>query len=179
MKKFVLALTVTRIMLAPIILIISIFFENYWAAFLLFNIAALTDYFDGKLARDYGVETRLGAILDPIADKVLLVFIIITVISITQDFHVSAMSAFILGREFWVSALREYAQSSEQSSATEVTFIAKSKTTFQFIALSMFLLGEAAQLALVSFLANFVLFLALILSYKSAIDYSQRLLKLK
>ena len=70
MKKFVLALTVTRIMLAPIILIISIFFENYWAAFLLFNIAALTDYFDGKLARKIGVVSSFGKEIDSLADVV-------------------------------------------------------------------------------------------------------------
>ena len=179
MKKFVLSLTLARMALAPLILVVCIFFENYWLAFFLFNFAALTDYFDGKIARHYGVESRLGAILDPIADKVLLVFIIISIITFAQSITVTLLSAFILGREFWVSAIRELASSSKQSAATKVTFIAKTKTATQFIALSMYLLGEAANFAIVSFLANFVLFLSALLAYQSAINYTQSLFSSK
>ena len=85
MQKLVLSLTLFRILAAPFIFISAIFLENYWLAFWLFNFAALTDYFDGKLARTYQVESRLGAILDPIGDKLLVLFAIITVIVFTQD----------------------------------------------------------------------------------------------
>jgi len=176
MQKLVLSLTLFRILAAPFIFISAIFLENYWLAFWLFNIAALTDYFDGKLARTYQVESRLGAILDPIGDKLLVLFAIITVIVFTQDFYVALMGAFILAREFWVSALREYASAHNNPKATTVTFMAKTKTTVQFIALSMYFLGSAADLALMTFLASFVLFIAVLLALKSAIDYTQNTL---
>ena len=177
MHKLVLSLTLFRILAAPFILISHIFLENYWLAFWLFNIAALTDYFDGKLARAYQVESRLGAILDPIGDKLLVLFAIITVIVFTQDIFVALMGAFILAREFWVSALREYVSSQNNSKATKVTFIAKTKTTVQFIALSIYFLGSAADLALMTFIANFFLFMSVLLALKSAIDYTNNALK--
>ena len=177
MQKLVLSLTLFRILAAPFIFIFSIFFESYWLAFWLFNIAALTDYFDGKLARAYKVESRLGAILDPIGDKLLVLFAIITVIVFTKDIFVALMGAFILAREFWVSALREYVSAQNNSKATKVTFIAKTKTTVQFIALSIYFLGSAADLALMTFIANFFLFMSVLLALKSAIEYTNNALK--
>ena len=176
MQSFVLSITLFRIFVAPVIFISTIFFEHYWLAFWLFNLAALTDYFEGKLAREFNVESRLGAILDPIGDKLLVLFAIITVIVFTQDIYVALMGTFILAREFWVSALREFSSTNNISNATKVTFVAKAKTTFQFIALSMFFLGFASDLALVTFLASFVLFIAALLAYKSAIDYTKNTL---
>jgi len=177
MQKLVLSLTLFRILSAPFVFISAIFIENYWLAFWLFNIAALTDYFDGKLARTYQVESRLGAILDPIGDKLLVLFTIITVMVFTQDSYVALIGVFILAREFWVSALREYSSSQNNSKATTVTFIAKTKTMVQFIALSMYLLGSATDLALMMFIASFVLFVAALLALKSAIDYTYNALR--
>jgi CDP-diacylglycerol--glycerol-3-phosphate 3-phosphatidyltransferase len=178
MQSLVLGLTLFRILAAPFIFMSAIFLENYWLAFWLFNLAALTDYFDGKFAREFNVETTLGAILDPIGDKLLVLFAIITVIVLTQDIYVAFMGAFILAREFWVSALREFSSSYNISNATKVTFVAKTKTTFQFIALSMFFLGTAADLALVTFLASFIFFVAALLAFKSAVDYTLNILKI-
>ena len=177
MQSFVLSLTIFRIFAAPFVFIFAIFFENYWLAFWFFNLAALTDYFDGKLARHFKVESKLGAILDPIADKLLVLFAIITVIVFTQDIYVAFMGAAVLAREFWVSALREYSSSQNLSNATVVSYIAKLKTTIQFVAIDMYLLGAASNLVLINFLANFVLFLATILAFKSAIDYSVNIFK--
>jgi CDP-diacylglycerol--glycerol-3-phosphate 3-phosphatidyltransferase len=172
MQSFVLSLTLFRILAAPIIFIAAIFLENYWLTFWLFNLAAITDYFDGKLARVFQVESRLGAILDPIGDKLLVLFAIISVVVFTQDIYIAFLSSSILAREFWVSALREFSSAQDISNATKVTFVAKSKTTFQLIAISMFFLGAAADIALVTFLAKFMLFIAVLLAFKSAIDYT-------
>jgi len=178
MQSLVLSLTLFRILTAPLIFILAIFFEDYFLAFWLFNLAALTDYFDGKLARGFQAETALGEILDPIGDKILVLFAIISVIVFTQDAYVAFMSVFILAREFWVSALREYNSSCNISNLTKVTFVAKAKTTFQFIAISMFFLGAATELALVTFLASFALFIAVLLSCKSAIEYTRNTFKI-
>ena len=178
MQILVLSLTLFRILAAPFVFISAVFLDHYWFAFWIFNFAALTDFFDGKLARDFGVESRLGAILDPIGDKLLVLFSIITVVILIQDIYVALMGALILGREFWVSALREFSSTNNISNATKVTFIAKVKTTLQFIALSMFFLGVAADFALVKFLASFTLLIALLLALKSAIDYTKNTLQI-
>ena len=178
MKSLVLSLTLLRILAAPIIFISAIFLENYWLAFWLFNLAAITDYFDGKLARQFKVESRLGAILDPIGDKLLVLFAIIAIIIHTQDIYVASMGTLILAREFWVSALREYSSSHNISDTTKVTFIAKAKTACQLIALSMFFLGTAAEFALATFLASFILFIAVLLACKSAINYTKNTFKI-
>jgi len=175
MQLIVLSLTLFRIMAAPFIFISVIFFESYWFSFWLFNLAALTDYFDGKLARDFKVESKLGVILDPIGDKLLLLFAIVTVMIFTQEIYVALMGTFILAREFWVSALREYSSAENIANATTVTFVAKLKTTFQFISLSMFFLGAATELALVTFLANFLLLIAVLLGWKSAVEYTNNI----
>ena len=172
MQSFVLSLTLFRIFAGPFIFISAIFLESYWLAFWVFNLAALTDYLDGKLARDFRVESKLGAILDPIGDKLLVLFAIMTLITFSQDIYVTFMGALILAREFWVSALREFSSSNDITNATKVTFAAKVKTTFQFIAISMYFFGTAMNLALVTFLATFVLLIAMLLAIKSAIDYS-------
>ena len=172
MQSLVLSLTLFRILAAPFIFVTAIFLQNYWLTFWLFNLASLTDYFDGKLAREFNVESKLGAILDPIADKMLVLFSIITVMVLTKDIYIALMGAFSLSREFWVSALREYSSSHNNSDSTKVIFIAKLKTAFQFIALSMFLLGISADLAIIIFLARFTLLIAVLFAFKSAIDYT-------
>ena len=177
MKNLVLGLTLLRIILAPLILLLTIYYQSYWVAFFLFNLAAITDYLDGKIARMYKVESKVGAILDPIADKVLFVFTLISVILFTQSEFVAITGAFILGREFWVSALREFSSGSNKPDTTNVIFIAKLKTTFQFIAFSMYLLGYAADIALVNFLANFLLFLSALFAFKSAVTYSRNVMQ--
>lgn len=174
MRSVVLGITLFRIFVAPFIFISSVFLEYYWLSFWLFNLAALSDYFDGKIARSFKVESKLGAILDPIGDKLLVLFSILSIILITQDVYFAFVGALILGREFWVSALREYSSAQKIHTRTAVTFTAKVKTACQFVAISMYFLGAASNLALVTFLAHFIFFTAMLLAYKSAIDYSIR-----
>ena len=76
MTNFINFITITRILLAPIIFIFLIF-GNYLVCIILFFLAGLTDYFDGYLARKYNAESQIGEILDPIADKILIVFLLI------------------------------------------------------------------------------------------------------
>jgi len=177
MQLLVLYLTLFRIIVSPFIFIALIFLENQWLAFWIFNIAALTDYFDGKLARDYKVESKLGAILDPIGDKLLVLFGIITILFFTQNAYLALVGACILAREFWVSALREYASANKISNATKVSFLAKAKTTVQFFAISIYFFGIATDWALIIFLANFIFFIAVLMAYRTAIDYTVKTYK--
>lgn len=177
MKIFVLSLTLFRIICAPFLLYFVIFLESYWLSFWLFNLAAFSDFLDGKLARKYNVVSRIGTILDPIGDKFLLLFSLVGVIILSQDNFVTFIGTLILGREFLVSALREYAGATRNSNLTSVTMIAKTKTAFQFIAISMCFLGAAANISLMNFLASFMLFVAMLLGTKSAITYAANIFK--
>jgi len=174
MREFVLFLTIFRIISAPIVFFLLVFFHAPGMAFVIFIAASFSDYFDGNLARRYKVESLLGAILDPVADKILVLFTLFAITLYTRDPFLGTMSVFLLAREFWVSALREYASQSSNSDATKVTFLAKIKTSVQFIAIAAFFLGFISNFSLLIFIASFILFLSVIISIKTALDYSQK-----
>lgn len=173
MKNFIMLLTYLRIILGPVILLSTILFKAYWISFWLFCISALTDYFDGVLARKFNLVSRLGSILDPIADKVLVVFALIAIVMLENNSFVAIMASLILAREFWVSGLREQSARNKTEHVTKVTYLAKIKTTVQFVAISLYFYAEAANLALIALIGNFVLFLAMLLSLKTGIDYTR------
>ena len=126
MTNFINFITLARIFLAPIILVFLIF-GNYLVCVLLFFLAGLTDYFDGYLARKYNAVSELGEILDPIADKILIVFILIG-LSVELDSQLMALlSSLIIAREIGVAALRDYSARNNLSERTKVTFLAKAK----------------------------------------------------
>jgi len=174
MKQFVLFLTLFRIFAGPFIFFLVFALDANLLALVIFVVASFSDFLDGKLARSYSVESALGATLDPIADKILVMFALFTITLITKDPFVGGMSAVILGREFWVSALRELAAQHSISEATKVTFLAKAKTAVQFFAITMFFLGFGIDSALIIFLGSFMLFLALLITLKTALDYSRK-----
>ena len=142
MTNFINFITIARIFLAPIILVFLIF-GNYLVCVLLFLLAGLTDYFDGYFARKYNAESELGEILDPIADKILVVFILIG-LSVELDSQLMALlSSFIIAREIGVAALRDYSARNNLSERTKVTFLAKAKTSVQLFTIGLYLLALA------------------------------------
>ena len=146
MISFINLITVMRILLAPIIMAFLIF-GNYLVCTLLFFIAGLSDFFDGYLARKYNSESQLGEILDPIADKILVVFILIGLSVNLNSYLMAVMSAFIIAREIGVTALRDYAARNNMSNKTKVTFLAKTKNAvdeFYKIALSKGAIDEGS-----------------------------------
>jgi CDP-diacylglycerol--glycerol-3-phosphate 3-phosphatidyltransferase len=107
-------------------------------AFIAFVVAALTDFFDGWLARRLHATSLWGAILDPIADRVLVCGVILGLLTLGPNAAVAIPAALILFREFTVSALREVAAG--QGVRLPVTLLAKWKTTLQLAALGAELL---------------------------------------
>jgi CDP-diacylglycerol--glycerol-3-phosphate 3-phosphatidyltransferase len=107
-------------------------------AFWAFVVAAVSDFFDGWLARRLHAETLWGAVLDPIADKVLVCGAILGLLSLGSNAPVAIPAALILFREFTVSALREIAAG--KGFSLPVTLLAKWKTTLQLVALGAELL---------------------------------------
>jgi len=172
MKSFVMSLTIVRVFLGPLIFLLSVFFQLYFLSFLLFIFAAITDFFDGFLARRFNVESKFGAFIDPIADKMLLCSTLISIVCITNDYFIGLISVFLLLREFWVSGLREYTALNNMHSASKVSYLAKIKTSVQFIAISSFYLSLAYNLSLGIFLSSFILFMSLLISLKTGIEYT-------
>ena len=177
MKQFVLYLTLFRIFAGPCIFFMIFIFDADLLALFIFTLASISDFLDGRLARSYNVESTLGAVLDPVADKILILFALFTITLITNDPFVGCISSLILAREYWVSALREYSAKKSIHEATKVTFLAKAKTTVQFFAIAMFFFGFGIDSALIIFLGSFMLFLALLLTITTGIDYTIKVLK--
>ncbi len=136
-------LTLFRIVVIPI-LISSFFLEGVisnWIAATLFIIASVTDFLDGYLARLFNVESQIGRILDPIADKLLVATAIIMLVHFGNgDLLITIPGVIILFREIFVSGLREFL--AEIHISIPVSRLAKWKTGVQMTALSLMILGD-------------------------------------
>jgi len=115
-----------------------------WLALAIFVVAAVTDFFDGYLARKWQQQSSLGIMLDPIADKVLVavVLLVLAASPILYGGHLWA-AIIILSREVLVSGLREYL--GELQVSVPVTQIAKWKTTVQLVAIGFLIAGPAGD----------------------------------
>jgi len=131
-------LTTLRLLAAPGVAVMFLYFNRPWAdwfALVLFVSAAVTDYIDGYLAREWKQETKLGAMLDPIADKAMVVIALMVIIGFSSWSPWLVLPAtVILFREVFVSGLREFL--GDVAGTLKVTKIAKWKTTMQMVAIS-------------------------------------------
>ena len=114
---------------------------NNWIALLLFIIAGITDHLDGYLARKTGSTSSLGALLDLVADKLLIIVTLVYFISYHSSLLLIIPSIIIVVREIVISSLRQILAEVKGENPVEVTFIAKSKTTFQIFALSFLIIS--------------------------------------
>ena len=151
-------ITLSRIFLGLLIYLLISTNSSYWLAVFLFFFASISDFFDGYLARKYNQVSSLGEILDPIADKILIVFALFAISINLDSFFIGLMSSIIITREIWVGALRDYNARHDRSSATKVLFIAKVKTTAQMFSISLYLIGLALNLNLIILVADISLF---------------------
>jgi len=164
MSLFINLITVSRMVLGAIIFVLLTRTEFYWYAFMLFFIASITDYFDGYLARKYNLVSQLGEILDPIADKILIVFLLFAITVNLSSYYIGFLSAVIITREIWVGALRDFNARQQNTNATRVTFLAKIKTTIQLFTISTYLLGLAINNMVIVLIADIMLFLSFIVT---------------
>lgn len=132
-------LTTLRLLAAPGVAVMFLYFARPWAdwfALILFLLAAITDFFDGYLARLWKQESRVGAMLDPIADKAMVVIALLVITGYSgMDPWLILPATAILFREVFVSGLREYLGS--RSGLLQVTRLAKWKTTAQMVAIAV------------------------------------------
>ena len=171
MSNFINSLTFFRILISPIIFLLIVVGNNYLISLFLFVLAALSDFWDGYLARKYQYETVMGEILDPIADKILLVFMLLSFIVHFNSIYIGIVGGIILAREFWISALRDY-NSKNNVSVTKVTLLAKIKTSVQFFTFFMYLLGIIFDNGLIILIANLLLLISLIITLQTGLKYT-------
>ena len=166
------AITLSRILCAILIYFFLFLESHYFVALLLFGIASFSDFLDGYVARKTNNESVLGEILDPIADKLLVVFVLIGLSINLDSFLIGFISAVIISREVWVAALRDINARNNQSDKTKVTFLAKTKTAIQMFAILMYLFGLTLNNMMVLFFADIVLIIALLVTIQTGFQYT-------
>ena len=172
MTYFINALTLSRIFLAAIIFLLLTRPEGYFIAFILFFVAGVTDYFDGYLARKYNLTSEIGEILDPIADKILIVFVLFGLSVNLTSYFIAFMAALILTREIWVGAFLDLNSRQGRSVATKVTFLAKIKTTIQLFTITIYLLVLTLNNMLLLLFVDMFLFLSLLITIYTGYLYT-------
>ena len=176
MTNFINFITVARILLAPIIFLFLIF-SNYLVCIILFFLAGLTDYFDGYLARKYNAESQIGEILDPIADKILIVFLLIGLSVELDSFLIAFLSSLIIAREIGIAALRDYSSKKNISDRTKVTYLAKIKTSLQLFAIGSYLFALTISFNLLILISDIFLIMATLITIYTGYEYTQNVFK--
>ena len=157
-----------RVVLAPVVMALLLD-GSYTAAAIVFLIGAVTDWFDGRLARRWGVTTPLGAFLDTTADKLLVTTALIALVSIHRASPWIAL--VIVGREFAILGLRAAVASGGRR--FETSMFGKWKATVQFVAIALAMLRPDAVIAGV-YLDQWAMTIAAIITALSGIDYILR-----
>ena len=170
--KILNAITLSRILCAILIYLILYLENNYSIALFLFFIASFSDFLDGYLARKTNSVSVLGEILDPIADKLLIVFVLIGLSINLDSFLIGFISAAIISREIWVAALRDINSRNNQSDKTRVTFLAKTKTAIQMLSILMYLFGLVINNMMVLFFADIILVIAFLVTIQTGFQYT-------
>jgi cardiolipin synthase (CMP-forming) len=170
-------LTWARIAMIPVI--VGVFYvPDAWAspptknavACVLFIIAALTDALDGYIARRYGMTTRLGAFLDPVADKLMVCAALIVLLALDR---VDAFVALvIIGREIAISALREWMAQMGASKSVAVNWMGKLKTILQMVSIPMLLFHDRLFGVLdMQWIGTLLIYVAAVLTVYSMLYY--------
>ncbi|MGC1520234.1 MAG: CDP-diacylglycerol--glycerol-3-phosphate 3-phosphatidyltransferase [Steroidobacteraceae bacterium] len=139
------ALTWLRILMIPAIIALFYLLPYPWAdpaACAAFALAGITDTLDGYYARKLGQTSRLGAFLDPVADKLIVAAALVLIVSKDPRWFVVIVAVVIIGREIAVSALREWMAEIGARSRMKVTVLAKYKTIMQIVGLSLLLFRQ-------------------------------------
>lgn len=138
MKSLPNTLTLFRIALVPLFVVVFYlpFSEHYFWAAVIFAVAGFTDFFDGMLARMMGTTSALGAFLDPVADKLMVVVALTLLVKLHNTEWMTIPAFVIIGREVTVSALREWMAQMGSHGEVRVNWSGKIKTVIQMIAIT-------------------------------------------
>lgn len=141
MKFFVNFLSAFRIC-AAFAIIPTLMFQLYWTTFIIYVLAAMSDWFDGYLARKYNVCTKIGGVMDHIGDKLLVVNTLIMLTVMMPVWFIVIPVIIMIARELYISGLREFlgTQKIEMPVPKARFSMGKIKTTLQMISIAAFLL---------------------------------------
>lgn len=137
-------LTLSRIIMIPLMVVCFYWLnENgkHWAS-ALFALAAITDWFDGYLARKLNQTTALGAFLDPVADKLIVAVSLILLVEEFASVWLTIPATIIVGREIVISALREWMAELGKRASVAVSYVGKVKTALQMISIVVLLASD-------------------------------------
>ena len=159
------SLTLFRIFLVPFLVVVLLTKFSNFVGLGIFLVAAATDYFDGYFARKLKKTTRLGAMLDPIADKLLMsaAFISLVELGLARAW----MVVIIIGREFAVSGLRAIA--AQHGVTIAASPLGKTKTVTQVVAISLLIISY--ELGEFRFTSEIALWLVMLFALVSGVDY--------
>ena len=163
-------LTLLRVVMIPFF-VLAFYLPFYWAPLvcaLIFILAAVTDWFDGFLARRWKQTTRFGAFLDPVADKVMVAIALVLVAEHFHSWWITLPAATMIAREIIISALREWMAEIGKRSSVAVSWIGKVKTTAQMLALVALLWRPDQWVAGIGIAA---LYIAAVLTFWSMFQY--------
>jgi len=167
------AITLFRIALIP--LFVLVFYLPFgWAnivATVIFAVASFSDWVDGYLARSMQLESSFGAFLDPVADKLMVVVVIVLLVEANPSIYVALPSIVIVAREISISALREWMAQLGASTTVKVSFIGKTKTVAQMSALGFMIYSEPLASIPIFQIGLIIYYLAAILTLASMIIY--------
>lgn len=163
-------LTLFRVVLIPLF-VIAFYLPTPYApeiSTFIFFIASITDLFDGYLARKWNQTTRLGAFLDPVADKVLVAIAFVCIVEYYHSWWITIPVSIMIGREIIISALREWMAEIGERASVAVSIWGKVKTTAQMLALGGLLWRQSWLMEILAFI---LLYIAAILTIWSMLQY--------
>ncbi len=179
--------TLARILIIPIFVIVFYlpFSGAHLAAAIIFAIASVTDWLDGYLARSLKQSTKLGAFLDPVADKLMVSIALIMIVAERQfqflnmpstiiaipAVMITIPAAIIVSREILVSALREWMAEIGKRTHLAVSYLGKVKTTVQMIALTVLIYCNTGTNVFIVIIGYLLLYIAAILTVWSMVLY--------
>lgn len=152
-------LTLFRVVLIPLFVLAFYLPADYYAAEIstfIFFIASMTDLFDGFLARKWNQTTRLGAFLDPVADKVLVAVALVCVVEYYHTWWITIPAAIMISREIIISALREWMAELGERASVAVSIWGKVKTMAQMLALGGMLWRQSFAMEVLAFILLYV-----------------------
>ncbi|CBL47035.1 CDP-diaglycerol-glycerol-3-phosphatidyltransferase [gamma proteobacterium HdN1] len=166
-------LTMMRVALIPVVVIVYYIPQSghYFIAAALFALAGITDWFDGYLARKWEQVTKLGAFLDPVADKLMVASALVILVEAHATPWLALPAVVIISREITISALREWMAELGKRATVAVSFLGKVKTTLQMIAITGLLAKDPMLPDAITVLAYVLLYVSTAITLWTMVIY--------
>lgn len=166
-------LTLIRIIMIPIFIVVFYLPNNihYFLSASVFVLACFTDWLDGFLARKLKQESQLGEFLDPVADKLIVASALVLLVQSHATIWLAIPAVVIVCREILISALREWMAELGKRTSIAVSYVGKVKTTFQMVAIIIFLTQPPKSVGWIMYTGYVLLYIAVILTIWSMLSY--------